>query len=69
MHDAGILKTKGEQYLKEQVSAEIAWSVDIVNLALIDKRFQLFAVGNSYRIIDKFMDIDETIIVSEKTLI
>ncbi|MCG0783160.1 phage tail spike protein [Lactiplantibacillus plantarum] len=66
VHDAGILKTKGEQYLKEQVSAEIAWSVDIVNLALIDKRFQLFAVGNSYRIIDKFMDIDETIIVSEK---
>ncbi|MCG0810599.1 Lysozyme [Lactiplantibacillus plantarum] len=66
VHDAGILKTKGEQYLKKQVSAEIAWSVDIVNLALIDKRFQLFAVGNSYRIIDKFMDIDETIIVSEK---
>lgn len=66
MHDARILKTKGEQYLKEQVSAEIAWSVDIVNLALIDKRFQSFAVGNSYRIIDKFMDIDETISVSEK---
>ncbi|MCG0906016.1 Lysozyme [Lactiplantibacillus plantarum] len=66
MHDAGILKTKGEQYLKEQVSAEIAWNVDIVNLALIDKRFQSFAVGNSYRIIDKFMDIDETISVSEK---
>ncbi len=66
VHDARILKTKGEQYLKEQVSAEIAWSVDIVNLALIDKRFQSFAVGNSYRIIDKFMDIDETISVSEK---
>lgn len=66
VHDAGILKTKGEQYLEKQVSAEIAWSVDIVNLALIDKRFQSFAVGNSYRIIDKFMDIDETIIVSEK---
>ncbi len=66
VHDAGILKTKGEQYLKEQVSAEIAWSVDIVDLALIDKRFQSFAVGNSYRIIDKFMDIDETISVSEK---
>ena len=66
VHDAGILKTKGEQYLKEQVSAEIAWSVDIVNLALIDKRFQSFTVGNSYRIIDKFMDIDETISVSEK---
>lgn len=66
VHDAGILKTKGEQYLKAQVSAEIAWSVDIVNLALIDKRFQSFAVGNSYRIIDKFMDIDETISVSEK---
>lgn len=66
VHDAGILKTKGEQYLKEQVSAEIAWSVDIVNLALIDKRFQSFAVGNGYRIIDKFMDIDETISVSEK---
>lgn len=66
VHDAGILKTKGEQYLEKQVSAEIAWSVDIVNLALIDKRFQSFAVGNSYRIIDKFMDIDETISVSEK---
>ncbi|AYE58263.1 endolysin [Lactiplantibacillus plantarum] len=66
VHDAGILKTKGEQYLKKQVSAEIAWSVDIVNLALIDKRFQSFTVGNSYRIIDKFMDIDETISVSEK---
>ncbi|RDG24830.1 endolysin, partial [Lactiplantibacillus plantarum] len=66
VHDAGILKTKGEQYLKEQVSAEIAWSVDIVNLALIDKRFQSFTVGNSYRIIDKFMDINETISVSEK---
>lgn len=66
VHDAGILKTKGEQYLEKQVSAEIAWSVDIVNLALIDKRFQSFTVGNSYRIIDKFMDIDETISVSEK---
>lgn len=66
VHDAGILKTKGEQYLEKQVSAEIAWSVDIINLALIDKRFQSFTVGNSYRIIDKFMDIDETISVSEK---
>lgn len=66
VHDAGILKTKGEQYLEKQVSAEIAWNVDIVDLALIDKRFQSFAVGNSYRIIDKFMDIDETISVSEK---
>ncbi|MCW6174017.1 phage tail spike protein [Lactiplantibacillus plantarum] len=66
VHDAVILKTKGEQYLEKQVSAEIAWSVDIVNLALIDKRFQSFTVGNSYRIIDKFMDIDETISVSEK---
>lgn len=66
VHDAGTLKKKGEQYLKKQLSAEIAWSVDIVNLALIDKRFQLFAVGNSYRIIDKFMNIDETISVNEK---
>lgn len=66
VHDAGILKTKGEQYLEKQVSAEIAWSIDIVDLALIDKQFQSFAVGNSYRIIDKFMDIDETISVSEK---
>lgn len=66
VHDAGILKKKGEQYLKKQLSAEIAWSVNIVNLALIDKRFQSFGIGNGYRIIDKFMDIDETINVSEK---
>lgn len=48
--DPAILKTRGQQYLDNQKLAVASWSIDTVELYLIDKRFKKYKVGNTHPI-------------------
>lgn len=48
--DPSILKSRGQQYLDNQKLAVASWSVDTVELYLIDKRFKKYKVGNTHPI-------------------
>jgi hypothetical protein len=62
------LKTKGEQYLRDQRVALVTWGVTTVNLDLLDDRYQPFELGNYYPIDNKFIsDVTYQQIV-EKTI-
>lgn len=53
--DIRFLKTKGEQYLRDQRVALITWGVTTINLDLLDERYEPFELGNYYPIQNEFL--------------
>lgn len=66
--DPRYLKTKGEQYLRDQRVALITWGVTTVNLDLLDSRYQPFEVGNYYPIENNYLSQKEYQQVVEKKI-
>lgn len=62
------LKTKGEQYLRDQRVALVTWGVTTVNLDLLDHRYKPYELGNSYPIDNKFISEVTYQQVVEKTI-
>lgn len=63
-----ILKSKGIEYLNKQRVGLLTWTVDVVDISLIDKTYQSFVLGNYYPIHDEFLNIVEDLQVVEKKL-
>lgn len=62
------LKTKGEQYLRDQRVALVTWGVTTVNLDLLDERYKPFELGNYYPIDNKFISEVTYQQIVEKTI-
>ncbi|MFS7238138.1 GH25 family lysozyme [Carnobacterium divergens] len=67
-NDHRQLKTKGEQYLRDQRTALITWGVTTVNLDLIDPKYQPFELGNFYPIDNQYLSPKEYQQIVEKKI-
>lgn len=66
--DHNVLKRRGEEYLKNQRAMLVSWTVEVIELGLIDSRYELIQVGNSYPIENPMLYGAETLQVTEKTV-
>ena len=66
--DHNVLKRRGEEYLKNQRAMLVSWTVEVIELGLIDKRYELIQIGNSYPIENPILYGAETLQVTEKTV-
>lgn len=63
-----ILKSKGQDYLQNQRVGLLTWSVDVVDISLLDKTYKSFEMGNFYPIYDQFLGLVEDLQVVAKKL-
>lgn len=66
--DHNVLKRRGEEYLKNQRAMLVSWTVEVIELGLIDKRYDLIQIGNSYPIENPILYGAETLQVTEKAV-
>lgn len=66
--DHNVLKSRGEEYLKNQCAMLVSWTVEVIELGLIDKRYELIQIGNSYPIENPILYGAETLQVTDKTV-
>lgn len=66
--DHNILKRRGKEYLKNQRAMLVSWTVEVIELGLIDSRYELIQVGNSYPIENPMLYGAETLQVTEKAV-
>ncbi|MGK9298917.1 phage tail spike protein [Melissococcus plutonius] len=64
--DASILKRRGQQWLRGQSLMLVTWDVEAIELGLLDKRYELITVGNSYKVDNQFIYAVERLQVIEK---
>ena len=62
------LLNKAKSYLKENNKIKKKYKIDALDLSKIDLNFDSFEVGNTYRVINSLMNIDEELRIIEKTL-
>ena len=62
------LLNKAKSYLKENNKIKKKYKIDALDLSKIDLDFDSFEVGNTYRVINPLMNIDEELRIIEKTL-
>ncbi|CAK1254453.1 GH25 family lysozyme [Fructobacillus cardui] len=63
-----ILKSKGQDYLQNQRVGLLTWSVDVVDISLLDNAYKSFEMGNFYPIYDQFLGLVEDLQVVAKKL-
>lgn len=63
-----ILKSKGQDYLQNQRVGLLTWSVDVVDISLLDPTYKSFEMGNFYPIYDQFLGLVEDLQVVAKNL-
>lgn len=65
---ASILKSKGQGYLSSQRLMLVTWTVEAVELGLIDPKYETIQLGNSYSILNAILYGAETLQVIEKKI-
>lgn len=68
VHDVNILKSNGEQWLREQRIALDAWQVKAVDIGLVKPEYTKFAIGNWYTVDDPWLSNRTSIQVVERTI-
>lgn len=63
---ADRLKFKGEEFLRQQKAANVSFTVDSLNVDLLEKDVDSFEVGNRHPLINPVLAVDEKIQVIEK---
>lgn len=66
--DSNVLKARGQQYLDGQRVALANWKVSIVDLALVDSRYEKFELGNYHPIINAPLSGIEELQIIEKEI-
>lgn len=66
--DKNVLKRRGEEYLKDQRLMLITWSAEVIELGLLDKRYEIIRLGNSYPVFNPYLYEKETLQVVEKKI-
>lgn len=63
-----VLKSQGDQYLKNQRIALIDWDISVVEQGLIDDKYDIFKIGNYHLIDNEYLSPHEILqIVAKKT--
>lgn len=63
-----ILMSKGQEYLQKQRVGLLTWSVDVVDISLLDPTYKSFEMGNFYPIHDQFLGLVEDLQVVAKKM-
>ncbi|CAK1255114.1 Phage-related protein (PblB) [Fructobacillus tropaeoli] len=63
-----ILMSKGREYLQNQRVGLLTWSVEVVDISLLDPTYKSFEMGNFYPIHDQFLGLVEDLQVVAKKL-
>ena len=63
-----ILMSKGQEYLQKQRVGLLTWSVEVVDISLLDPTYRSFEMGNFYPIHDQFLGLVEDLQVVAKKL-
>ncbi|GAO99828.1 phage tail spike protein [Fructobacillus ficulneus] len=63
-----ILMSKGQDYLTNQRVGLLTWTVDVVDISLLDDSYKTFDLGNYYPIRDDFINVTEELQVVEKKI-
>ncbi|MFS1045108.1 phage tail spike protein [Enterococcus faecium] len=64
--EPSILKRRGQQWLKNQSLMLVTWDVEAIELGLLDSRYELITLGNSYKVDNQFLYSVERLQVIEK---
>lgn len=64
--EPSILKRRGQQWLKDQSLMLVTWDVEAIELGLLDSRYELITLGNSYKVDNQFLYSVEKLQVIEK---
>ncbi|HGF8211241.1 TPA: phage tail spike protein [Enterococcus faecium] len=64
--EPSILKRRGQQWLKDQSLMLVTWDVEAIELGLLDSRYELITLGNSYKVDNQFLYSVERLQVIEK---
>ena len=54
---------------KDQSLMLVTWTVEAIELGLLDKRYELITLGNSYKVDNQFIYAVERLQVIEKNLV
>ncbi|CAK1236211.1 GH25 family lysozyme [Fructobacillus fructosus] len=63
-----ILMSKGQEYLQKQRVGLLTWSVEVVDISLLDPTYKSFEMGNFYPVHDQFLGLVEDLQVVAKKL-
>lgn len=63
-----VLKNQGLNYLKNQRVLLVAWDVGVVELGLIDNRYELFKLGNHHIVYNPLLSNEEQLQIVAKNL-
>ncbi|ENZ5542423.1 phage tail spike protein [Enterococcus hirae] len=66
--EPSILKRRGQQWLKDQSLMLVTWDVEALELGLLDPRYELITLGNSYKVDNQFLYSVEKLQVIEKKI-
>lgn len=68
INDKNTLKRRGQEYLNNQRLMLITWSAEVIELGLLDKRYEIIKLGNSYPVSNPYLYEKETLQVIEKKI-
>ncbi|WP_430601886.1 hypothetical protein IGJ02_002011 [Enterococcus sp. DIV0724b] len=66
--DKNTLKRRGQEYLDNQRLMMVTWSAEVIELGLLDKRYEIIKLGNSYPVFNPYLYEKETLQVIEKKI-
>lgn len=66
--DVNTLKTRGEQFLADQLAAKVTYTLTPVDVSLIDSSFEELEVGNWHQIVNPVFSIDEPLQIIEQDI-
>lgn len=68
IEDKNLLKKSGEDYLRNQRLMLVTWTAEVIELGLIDKRYEIIQLGNSYPVANPYLYEKEILQVIEKKI-
>ncbi|MGC6768929.1 phage tail protein [Enterococcus sp. LJL51] len=63
-----LLKQRGQEYLKNQRLMLVTWTAEVIELGLLDQRYEIIQLGNSYSVANQFLYEQEVLQVIEKKI-
>ncbi|WP_207695596.1 hypothetical protein DOK67_0002209 [Enterococcus sp. DIV0212c] len=66
--DKNTLKLRAQEYLNNQRLMLVTWSAEVVELGLLDNRYEIIKLGNSYPVSNPYLYEKETLQVIEKKI-
>lgn len=68
IEDKNMLKRRGLEFLNNQRLMLITWTAEVIELGLLDKRYEIITLGNSYPVSNPYLYEKETLQVIEKKI-